>query len=715
MRHPFFGGDINGRFSMAAPHDDLGPLPLGDANEVQEQASLKALCNCLPEEKILFRVDKADDKGVDGELEVKVETRIPMDGGETKYKFTNCKAQAQLKSIGRNDPNADGSISYPIATSNLNYLLNGQSPIYFLWIAKTDQVRYVWARDEWRRLDAEIPDWMSRGSFTISFRDVLDPTAVDAIRERIVKEARFERRLHEVMARSAPSTEHVTVCIDPETFQTSDPQQVYQWLTTSGMTLASSGYGQQVISWFDLLNVNARQEARLRLVAAYAEASLGRYSTAASHLAIGALRRVDLSTADSQFLDYLRGVCDYQTGRIDLDEYLRRERDRASAVTGPHSAAHELELLRQQRLRERDQVQRRSLLNEMRAKEKIILAASDASVANKLQARILLLSAEGDDLAGGLIEDLLYIQTRQVIGQPFAGFAQKILQTTTTRASDWEAKVNQIVAEAAELKHPLLLADALTVRLTIYQVVLEFEQLNAVWIDEPFDPGDNRLLSLMADAQKAMEIYAKAGSLEGETRSKMHLSDLYSFRGQTEAAKKLAEGALVVAEAMMYPNLISLVRERIAGQTTLQHFIAIVRKRMASDEDTLLANETDANLKGPCYIRLSHSALIPRTYLCWNANGCTTVLLRGNAWDGVGTWNYYRGAFINNPHPSAMRRIRRALVSALSTDTNKTSIFRMAIPRSMPLKKHTAPVVLIASQSPRLSIRLLRSPFWCIF
>src|SRR5262249_38544867 len=131
---------------------DLGPLPLGDRQDALQQLSLKALRNQLPEEKFLLREreERVDDKGVDLALEAKI--NVPAaettSGREGMYAYTNCRALAQLKSTDKPKPNVDGSVSYSIDTSNLNYLLNGPCPIYFLWLAPTNQVRYAWAREE---------------------------------------------------------------------------------------------------------------------------------------------------------------------------------------------------------------------------------------------------------------------------------------------------------------------------------------------------------------------------------------------------------------------------------------------------------------------------------------------------------------------------------------------------------------------------------------
>jgi hypothetical protein len=67
---------------MNASRDDDGPYPIGDRQDILEQLSLKALRTHLPEDRFLFRVERADDKGVDGVLEAKVEVRVPKKGGD---------------------------------------------------------------------------------------------------------------------------------------------------------------------------------------------------------------------------------------------------------------------------------------------------------------------------------------------------------------------------------------------------------------------------------------------------------------------------------------------------------------------------------------------------------------------------------------------------------------------------------------------------------
>jgi hypothetical protein len=597
---------------MDAPTDDLGPLPLGDRQDKLQQLSLNALRNCLPEDKFLFRDERVDDKGVDGALEAKVEVRVPKKGGgeEVMKGFTNCRAQAQLKSTDKTKQNHDGSISYAIETSNLNYLLNGPSPIYFLWVAATDEVRYAWARDEWRRLDGETPEWKKQGEFTVRFRDVLDAKGVDSIHERVVKEARFARRINEILARSSLS-EKVVVSIDPTSLKNTDPLQLHQWLTSSGMTLISSGYGSQVLEWIGALNPDHRRETRIHLVSAFALVSLGRNHEAVGSLSLAVLGTADLSPEDQEFMGYLGDVCAYQTGRIDQAEYLRREAERGRNKTGVEAAAHRLEVLRQDRLHSRDRARRASLLEEMRAAAAQIDGAADAKPAHKLSARIHVLSAEGEALTDRFSEGFAQLQARLGMGIPAYGAARWASASIAKLWEEWDQGARGCIEDAAKERHPLLLADAMTARASVYQALVLTHRMHAAATETAWDPPESVIRVMMEQVERAMEVYRAAGNMEGEMRAKLLLADLFDSLGQDQAAKKLAEGAVVVARAMGYRRLELHALEYIEGKTIIQMFQEELAGRNAVDEDVHTADESDENVRAVARFTLDSLGLPP--------------------------------------------------------------------------------------------------------
>jgi hypothetical protein len=164
---------------------DLGPLPKTCRSDKLEWLSVRALHGALPPELFQLRPETYD-KGVDLFLEVKA------DG----Y-FTNFRAQIQLKGTHKASLNRDGSFSLPVKTSNLNYLLNGGTSLYIVWIAPRNELRFVWAWDEYRRLMQENRHWREQLSVTLYFTQSIDSETLPRIHSRILKEGRNLREAKE--------------------------------------------------------------------------------------------------------------------------------------------------------------------------------------------------------------------------------------------------------------------------------------------------------------------------------------------------------------------------------------------------------------------------------------------------------------------------------------------------------------------------------------
>jgi uncharacterized protein DUF4365 len=92
---------------------NLGPLPKSDRNAELERTSLAGLRAILPANKFLFRDERTDDAGVDGSIELLIDSA-----------YTGLRSHIQLKATDSDKVNRDGSVSISIKPQNLNYLLN---------------------------------------------------------------------------------------------------------------------------------------------------------------------------------------------------------------------------------------------------------------------------------------------------------------------------------------------------------------------------------------------------------------------------------------------------------------------------------------------------------------------------------------------------------------------------------------------------------------
>lgn len=566
------------------PFEDLGPLPQGDRQDSLQQLSLTALRTKLPVERFLFRDERVDDKGVDLTLEAKIESG-----------FTNCRAQVQLKSTDDPAANADGSISVSIDTSNLNYLSNATSAIYFLWVESIQEMRYAWARDEWHKLDTNTPGWMDQQTFTVRFRDVLDERALDEIHARIIKEARLHRQIDETLKRSSLS-EKVIVSIDPNSLTSTDPKELYRWISESGMTFVAAGFGKQVLDWSDVINPENKREGKIQLIRGYAFLSLGRNHEARGCLSAAAVEMAALLPHHQRLLAELRDMCAYNTGQIDLNEYLKRENRRLEGQTGIEAAEYKLEGLRHERLRERDIKKRATMLVEMKQRVDE-LDKSDASGARKLHARLLVLSAEGDDITMRFMIRAALCRSRIGMGLDATAMFQAIQVDARREWIEWDTKARLEIDAATEERHPLLLAGAVSTRVTIFVGSLLLTKLHASLTGEKWIPDHEALEKLIEEATIARDIYDQAGSSEGFVRATLLIADLYGMDGRQDDAQKQAQRCIGIADAMDYERLAVRARNVISGRSPFQDSEDEWNRLQSEDEDVLMAERSDSELR----------------------------------------------------------------------------------------------------------------------
>jgi hypothetical protein len=569
-----------------------GPYPKSDRNDELQELSFRAFQNALPVHRFVFRDERGKDKGVDGSLELKI------DSG-----FTNLRGQVQLKGTDSGEVNADGSVSVQVKTSNLVYLNNGLCPIYSLYVVPRNELRFLWAREEFDRLNQENPDWRQQGTVTLRLRHILTPDALDQIHDRIRREAQLLQHIHELLGR-ASSNERVVTAIDPATLANTDPDEIYRLLLTSGATIVAAGYAGQVKEMAGFLNPASAQSPRIQLIRAYAEYTLGRYQFALGNIAEASLRFGELSSEDQQFLTFVRDGCEYQTGRISLSELAERIDDRIKQGTGVIPVLERLNRKRVALLGETDIERRGELLTEFRGVVDEILTL-DVGDPFKLLARLLLAEAEGHQSIFASYSDIAHNKFLDTLGRSIN--PEEVADAQIEKYYQWEETLAPLLRDAVATNNPLVLANALLIKTTVRAGYLANSKILAFMFNASVRISETWLHAAMADAEQAMKIHAQAGQLEGELRAKLALADLFMFAEQEAAAHQRAKDVLPKAQAMDYAGIASHAQDIISGHTLAEGAEAWVSAQFAEDPDYSIATESEETLRR--FARESHEAL----------------------------------------------------------------------------------------------------------
>ena len=584
----------------------IGPLPKVSRTHELQQRSLEALRAALPSDRFIIRDERIEDYGVDCSLEAKI---VPPRGSQVTSPIaeekgpkitawaTNLRAQAQVKGTESLEPNrADEFVALPVETSNFNYLMNGPCPIYILYRQDVPELRYVWARDELRRIEDLNTDWRSQQSITLRFSRILDDNAAVQIHGRIFREGRFARNLWDLLLQFS-LLESVSFTVDRTSLEIEDLQQIEGRLRDSGFTLVGAGYAAEVIELGDRLTEASRKQARLRLVLAYASYSLGKYPIADAMLREVQLQRNDLSEADASFLDLLLNTMAMHTGRIDHDEYLRREED---LISGGHPllrAQHRLRVLRVSVLREQEAGVRSQMLDEVRG----IMHAIESSQASrhfKAEAQLLLLELEGHENIRRFRDFVIKLSGRDTSGRPVprAEIEWSIEQSQQTEKR-WCNMAETILVSALKDLHPLVLADALALRSELDAAALANQYLLGQMEQFEFRPEPSAFHGPMRDAERAMALYRSLGALERELRATMTLCDLFALQGQSEPAREMARTVAQKAEAMLYAGILDHAMRHIEGRWEVLECARQFTEFRSSDDDFSFAEQSDDDIR----------------------------------------------------------------------------------------------------------------------
>ena len=556
-------------------HDDLGPLPESDRQDDLDELGLKAVFNAFPVERFRVRAEPGTDRGVDRYLEVKVDNRD-----------TNCRSHIQLKSTEKFKQNKDGSVSKPIEVKNINYLLDGPCPLYFLWIEPQHELRFAWAQEEALRLYNDNPAWMEADTVVFRFHKVVDSSTLDEIHKRILDEARLKRKVLEALAR-ASQVEELTLSINTESLSITTASDAEKTLLQSGMSIVAAGYGLEARRLFDLVDAQAKRNPRIRLVAAYAELWLGRHEMASAHLRECALRAEELSEEDIWFRKEIQTECDYKLARISTEEYLRKHQELSESRPGIIALHHKFEIIRQQHLGSREPEVRALSFKELETLAEEILNHPDCPKSMALNTKTIILYARGNDLVADFLQEVKTQVLQSELQLPGMPTTKPNTERLFESWNKWREEAGSVFDEALKSGNPILTADAAFTEAAVTTSFLNnvCSMVHVRWIEKPdwFQAENERVTAL---AENAAKLYSKADSLHSDLRARLLYAELQELAGMHRTAVSVADGVIPLAEAMDYQDVFQNAKNIVSGHSQLHELTRNMKS--VDDEDNEL-------------------------------------------------------------------------------------------------------------------------------
>ncbi|MBP1645225.1 MAG: hypothetical protein H6Q16_800 [Bacteroidetes bacterium] len=211
-------------------------LPKGSEKEELEQISKNKLRPLFDVQLFEFREETYRDKGVDLNIELKY-----------KNNYTNFRFIVQLKATETKSPNTDGSYSWQIDTSNIQYLLNAGIPAYYIcYVKQKDTFYYRQLNDFIAELSSKHKDWNNQDSHILHASEILTAEAIKKIYEEVKKRLLATRELTEKLhiGKCGNLTKKVSITSE---YKVTDETSIVDLVEKIGLTIINEGKSRDVI------------------------------------------------------------------------------------------------------------------------------------------------------------------------------------------------------------------------------------------------------------------------------------------------------------------------------------------------------------------------------------------------------------------------------------------------------------------------------------
>lgn len=289
--------------------DDI-QLPKGSPKEELEQLSKDKLRSLFDNSLFEIREETYRDKGLDLVIEL-------------KYKgfYTNFRFLVQLKSTDTKTPNSDNSYSWQIDTSNIQYLLNGGLPAYYICYVKSiDTFYFRQLNDFLYEISSKLNDWNSQNSHILRTINVLNNSSISQIYEDVKNRSQKTRELNEKLqlAKKEDKSRKISITSD---YKITDETSIVDLIEQIGFTIINEGRSNEVVVLSEKVS-NDITSPLFNLIVGIAHYYTSHLFDALSFFQKARRQKKVLPEDLCEHLEYFDTIVKYSTGYINEAEYL---------------------------------------------------------------------------------------------------------------------------------------------------------------------------------------------------------------------------------------------------------------------------------------------------------------------------------------------------------------------------------------------------------
>jgi len=293
--------------------DDMD-LPQSSEQEELEQISKYKLHPLFDVKFFQLREETYKDKGIDINFELK-----------HKSKNTDFRFNVQLKSTQTKVKNKDGTYSWQIKRSNIQYLFNSNSLSYYIFYVKKDNIFYLEKVGLFvSQLSLKDKNWYKQKSHTLRVSKVLNDEAIQEIYDEVYEWGRTLREIKEKIPVYNFRSFNRKVSITPNLESTSelkviDETSIVEFIEDKGLGLMNIGKSDYLISLNKKVSSNITSPLYNFIL------GISAYNISKFYDSLVFFGRAKKGLPDKLLdsLTYYKALVEFSIGIINKDEYLK--------------------------------------------------------------------------------------------------------------------------------------------------------------------------------------------------------------------------------------------------------------------------------------------------------------------------------------------------------------------------------------------------------
>lgn len=288
--------------------------PMSNGSHDQERRSKIAFINAVPQDLFIIREESEIDYGIDIILELKMQVQYAI----------NYRVYVQMKDKILGKRNADGSFSYQVPVSTINYLHNQPNSIFVIYLENENSFVWEWIAHIVKYAKDNNTDLVTTDKQFLSYRflKMLDPKAFREIYTKAFQSGENIKKLNEMTMFALPD-ENINFTYDSSTKEIKTAYEYVELCKKYGIALANNGKYTILEDWFSSIPDSYKNDADYALIVAYVKMNNGEYFEALSFLPRG-IKLTSLSKNYLELAEYMNLLISNVLEFFDSNEFLAK-------------------------------------------------------------------------------------------------------------------------------------------------------------------------------------------------------------------------------------------------------------------------------------------------------------------------------------------------------------------------------------------------------